>query len=69
MSPSSLHCYSYRLIGKLFAFLQFQEFSLRNPPVEKSTCGLFHFRRTAFFSYLKSKVGSTLAKAAALRIN
>jgi hypothetical protein len=31
--------------------------------------GLFHFRRTAFSSQLKSKVGSTLAKAAALRIN
>ena len=31
--------------------------------------GLFHFRRAAFSSQLKSKVGSTLAKDAALRIN
>jgi hypothetical protein len=66
---NSLDCYSYRLIGKLFAFLQFQEFSLRNPPVEKSTCGLFHFLRAAFFSHLKTKVGSTLVKTEALRIN
>jgi hypothetical protein len=30
--------------------------------------GQFHYRRTAFSSQLKSKIGSTLAKAAALRI-
>jgi hypothetical protein len=29
--------YSYRLIGKLTAFLQLQEFSLRNLPVEDSS--------------------------------
>jgi hypothetical protein len=29
--------YPYRLIGKLTAFLQLQEFSLRNPPVDYST--------------------------------
>jgi hypothetical protein len=29
--------YSYRLIGKLTAFLQLQEFSLRNLPVTSST--------------------------------
>jgi hypothetical protein len=29
--------YSYRLIGKLTAFLQLQEFSLRNSPVASST--------------------------------
>jgi hypothetical protein len=29
--------YSYRLIGKLTAFLQLQEFRLRNQPVESST--------------------------------
>jgi hypothetical protein len=29
--------YSYRLIGKLTAFLQLQEFSLRNLPVASST--------------------------------
>ncbi len=33
---NSLDCYSYRLIGKLTAFLQLQEFSLRNPPVDFS---------------------------------
>ena len=31
--------------------------------------GMFHFRRTAFSSGLKSKVGLALAKAAVLRIN
>jgi hypothetical protein len=31
--------------------------------------GLFHFRRAAFSATLKAKVGSTLAKAASLRIN
>jgi hypothetical protein len=31
--------------------------------------GLFHFRRAAFSANLKAKVGSTLAKAAALCIN
>jgi hypothetical protein len=30
---------------------------------------LFHFRRSAFLTHLKSKVGLALAKAAALRIN
>jgi hypothetical protein len=34
---NSLDSYSYRLIGKLTAFLQLQEFSLRNPPVDYST--------------------------------
>jgi hypothetical protein len=33
------------------------------------TIGLFHFRRATFSVKLKAKVGSTLAKAAALRIN
>ena len=31
--------------------------------------GLIHFRRATFSTQLKAKVGSTLAKAAALRIN
>jgi hypothetical protein len=31
--------------------------------------GFFHFRRSAFSSMLKSRVGLILAKAAALRIN
>jgi hypothetical protein len=34
----------------------------------QSTSGFFHFRRAAFSSALKSKVGLALAKAAALRI-
>ncbi len=34
---NSLDCYSYRLIGKLTVFLQLQEFSLRNPPLDFST--------------------------------
>jgi hypothetical protein len=33
----SLDCYSYRLIGKLTAFFQLQEFSLRNLLVTSST--------------------------------
>ena len=33
---NSLDYYSYRLIGKLTAFLQLQECSLRNLPVEDS---------------------------------
>ena len=35
----------------------------------QSNSGLFHFRRAAFSSQLKGKVGSTLAKDAALRVN
>jgi hypothetical protein len=31
--------------------------------------GMFHFRRAAFSSSLKAKVGSTLTKAAVLRVN
>ena len=34
----------------------------------QSTSGLFHYKRAAFSSQLKSKVGNILAKAAALRI-
>jgi hypothetical protein len=34
----------------------------------QSTSGQFHFRRTAFSSQLKSKVGNILAKSEALRI-
>ena len=52
--------YSYRLIGKLTAFLQFQEFSLRKPTV--ASC------RAVVSAQLKSRVALTLAKAAALRI-
>ena len=34
---NSIDCYSYRLIGKLTAFLQLQEFILYNPPVDFPT--------------------------------
>ena len=59
---NSLDYYSGRLIGKLTAFLQLQEFSLCNIPVEESSI-------SAFLSQLKSKIGSSLAKAAAIRVN
>ena len=35
----------------------------------ESTNGLFHFHHTTFSSELKTKVGSTLTKAATLRVN
>jgi hypothetical protein len=55
--------YSNWLIGKLTAFLQLQEFSLHNRPVDCSTSAA---RRSP---HVKSKLGSILTKAAALRIN
>jgi hypothetical protein len=57
--------YSYRLIGKLTAFLRFQEPS----SVCQSTSDQFHFRRAVFSQQLTGKVGLDLAKAEALRIN
>jgi hypothetical protein len=56
--------YFYKLIGKLTAFLQLQEFSLRNLPVDSSTSAA----RRSPHSQIKFKVGNILAKAAALRI-
>jgi hypothetical protein len=56
--------YSYRLIGTLTAFAAASGVQLAQP-----NSGLFHFRRAAFSAQLKAKVVSTLAKAAALRIN
>ena len=38
-------------------------------PAQSTSGGLFHFRRVAFLAHLRGKVGSTLAKAAALRVN
>jgi hypothetical protein len=35
----------------------------------QTNSGQFHFRRAAFSSMLKSRVGNILAKAASLRIN
>jgi hypothetical protein len=43
-------------------------FAASGVQLAQSTSRLFHFRRAAFSSTLKAKVGSTLAKAAALRI-
>jgi hypothetical protein len=54
--------YFYKLIGKLTASLQFQEFSLRNLPVDSSTTA-------APRDVLKSKIGNILAKTTALRLN
>ena len=56
--------YSYRLIRKLTAFLQLQEFQLA-----QQDRGQFHYLRAAFLQQLKSRVGLVLTKAAALRIN
>jgi hypothetical protein len=55
-------------------FLQAQRetdrfFAASEVQLAQSTSGIFHFRRASFSSHLKAKVGSTLAEAAALRIN
>jgi len=54
--------YFYNPIGKLTVF-----FAGSGVQVEQPTSGLFHFRRAAFSSQLKAKVGNILAKAAVLR--
>ena len=38
-------------------------------PAQSTTGGLFHFKRVAFSSQLRSKVGSILTKVAVLRVN
>ena len=69
-----------RPIGKLSAFLQLLGLRLRNTTRTRSPSAYvsirqhtsayeFPFRRAAFHSQLKSKVGNILAKATALRIN
>ncbi len=59
-----LDFYSYRLIGKLTAF-----FSVSGvQSVESTSGGFFHFRRAAFSSGIKIKVGLTLVKVVDLRI-
>ncbi len=55
--------YSYSLIGKLTAF-----FAASGVLSTQSDRGFFHYRRAAFYTQLKSKVGLDLVKAAALRI-
>ena len=57
--------YFYRLIRKLTASLQLQEFSSQ---LAQSTSGLYHYKRAAFSSQLRAKVGNILTKVAALRI-
>jgi hypothetical protein len=64
-----LHCAFVRLL-----FLQAHRetecfFAASGVQLAQSNSGLFHFRRAAFSSELRAKVGSTLAKAAALRVN
>jgi hypothetical protein len=54
---------SYKLIGKLTAFLQLQESNL----LAQHDRGGFHYRRAAFSSQLKAKTGIISAKASALR--
>ena len=44
-------------------------FAASGVQLAQSNRGLFHFRRSAISSQLEAKVGSTLAKAAALRVN
>ena len=44
-------------------------FSSSGVHLPEPNSGLFHFLRVTFSSEVKAKVGSTLAKAAALRIN
>ena len=51
---NSFDYYSYRLIGKLTAFLHLQEFSLLNIPVEEST--LSNARSSSHSSRQKSAV-------------
>jgi hypothetical protein len=53
---------AYRIIGKLTRFFPASGVQFAQP-----NRGLFHFRREAFSVQLQAKVGSTLAKAAALR--
>ncbi len=64
--------YFYKLIRKLTSSLQLQEFVLRNITVmlrkKNSWSGQFHYRRAAFSSQLKSKIGNILTKTTVLRI-
>jgi hypothetical protein len=60
-------------IVNLCAFYSYMEtdsfFAASGVQLAQSNRGQFHYRRAAFSSQLKAKVGSTLAKAAALRVN
>ncbi len=56
--------YSYRIIGSLTTFVAASGVQL--PQHDR---GQFHFRRAAFASQIKSRVGLDLVKVSALRIN
>jgi hypothetical protein len=63
---------SGRLHSEFVLFLQAHTdrfFAASGVQLAQTQRGMFHFRRTAFSVQLKAKVGSTLDKAAALRIN
>jgi hypothetical protein len=67
-TSGSLHSEFVRLL-----FLQAHRetdrfFAASGLQLAQSTSGHFHYRRAAFSSQLKSKIGNILAKAAALRI-
>jgi hypothetical protein len=57
--------YFYKFIGKLTAFLQFQELSLRNQPVVSSTTAAQH---SPHISEANLKIGNIFAKVEVLRI-
>ena len=59
---NSVDYYSYRLIGKLNAFFAA---SGVQPAQHTET----YQKRGAFLAQLKSRIGTTLAKAAAMRVN
>ena len=44
-------------------------FAASGVQLAQSTSGFFHFRRAAFSSMLKSRVGNIIAKASVLRVN
>ena len=64
MAHSFAFC-SFRLIGRL----RLTYFNFMGTPAQPQQTDQFRFRRAAFYSALKSKVGFIAAKAAALRVN
>ncbi len=67
-TPGRLHSEFIRLL-----FLQAHRatdrfFAASGVPLAQTDCGIFHYRRAAFSSMLKSRVGNIIAKAVALRV-
>ena len=62
---NSLDYYSYRFIGKLTAF--FAASGVQS--AQHTSGGIFTFKRAAFLTQLTAKVGSSLVKAAVMRVN